>query len=222
MIQATLPRRAAPRLDLNQIDLNRMAREAMQPWADAFETWRTGVADLVRPAPARHGCECPCCKSDPCACRCCIADCDLLVEARVGERRIIPVTIENHWRRERPIELELSTWTKITDDIAVRGELLSDAAFTLAPCGVAHVVIGVTVGRGDGAAPVDPKGNPIRGGGPNEPEGGQRVLPDLDHCGVAYADLRIKGCDLRAIRIAVAVLPRDCDAYVVDCACGCC
>ena len=54
----------------------------------------------------------------------------------------------------------------------------SDAAFTLAPCGVAHVVIGVTVGRGDGAAPVDPKGKPTRGGGPNEPEGGdQRVLP---------------------------------------------
>ena len=50
----------------------------------------------------------------------------------------------------------------------------------------------------------------------------QRVLPDVTTCAVSYADLQIKGCDLRSVRIAVAVLPRDCDAYKVDCACGCC
>jgi len=215
MIQATLPRRAAA----PQLDLNQMARDVLQPWASAYESWRTGVADLVRPAPSKAGCSCPSCRSDPCACRCCVADCDLLIEARVGERRIIPVTIENHWRRERPIELELSSWTRITDDVVVRGELLTEAAFTLAPCGEAHSVIGVTVGLGDRTAPSDtkPNANPVRDG-----QDAQRLLPDLDHCGVAYADLRIKGCDLRSIRIAVAVLPRDCDAYVVDCACGCC
>jgi len=217
MIQATLSRRvAAPQLDLNQ-----MARDVLQPWANAYESWRSGVADMVRPAASKHGCGCPSCRSDPCACRCCIADCDLLIEARVGERRIIPVTIENHWRRERPIELELSSWTKITDDVVVRGELLTEAAFTLAPCGEAHAVIGVTVGVGERTTPSDSKSNAnaIR-----DAQGGdlQRLLPDIDHCAVAYADLRIKGCDLRSIRIAVAVLPRDCDAYVVDCACGCC
>jgi len=209
MIQATLPRRAAP-----QLDLNRLARDALQPWASAYESWRSGVADLVRPSPAPRGCGCEACRRDSCVCRCCIADCDLLVEARVGERRIIPVTIENHWRRERPIELELSSWTKIGDAAAVRGELLTEPVFTLAPCGEAHAVIGVTVGVGepsDAQPGREPKEGPA-----------QRRLPDLDHCGVAYADLRIKGCDLRSIRIAVAVLPRDCDAYVVDCACGCC
>jgi hypothetical protein len=131
------------------------------------------------------------------------------------------VTIENHWRRERPIELELSSWTKIADDVVVRGELLTEAAFTLAPCGQAHSVIGVTVGRGDSTASAGAKANPnaVR----DTQDGNvQRLLPDVDRCGVAYADLRIKGCDLRSIRIAVAVLPRDCDAYVVDCACGCC
>jgi hypothetical protein len=217
MIQATLPRRvAAPQLDLNQF-----ARDVMKPWSNAYESWRSGVADLVRPAPAKHGCGCPSCQSDPCACRCCIADCDLLIEARVGERRIIPITIENHWRRERPIELELSSWTKITDDVVVRGELLTETTFTLAPCGEAHPVIGVTVGIGDRATPPDtkPNANPVREA---QAADAQRLLPDVDHCGVAYADLRIKGCDLRSIRIAVAVLPRDCDAYVVDCACGCC
>jgi hypothetical protein len=216
MIQATLPRRASSQLDLNQL-----ARDVMQPWANAYESWRTGVADLVRPARATHGCGCPSCRSDPCACRCCIADCDLLIEARVGERRIIPVTIENHWRRERPIELELSSWTRITDDVVVRGEILTETAFTLAPCGEAHSVIGVTVGAGDRAAP--PAGKPNANALRDSQVGDlQRLLPDIDHCGVAYADLRIKGCDLRSIRIAVAVLPRDCDAYIVDCACGCC
>jgi hypothetical protein len=216
MIQATLPRRASSPLDLNQL-----ARDVMQPWANAYESWRTGVADLVRPARATHGCGCPSCRSDPCACRCCIADCDLLIEARVGERRIIPVTIENHWRRERPIELELSSWTRITDDVVVRGEILTETAFTLAPCGEAHSVIGVTVGAGDRAPP--PAGKPNANALRDSQVGDlQRLLPDIDHCGVAYADLRIKGCDLRSIRIAVAVLPRDCDAYLVDCACGCC
>ena len=51
---------------------------------------------------------------------------------------------------------------------------------------------------------------------------GRREIPDVDGCAVSYADLRIKGCDMRSIRIAVAVLPRECDAYIVDCHCGCC
>ena len=41
MIQATLPRRARRA----RLDLNELARQALQPWADAFETWRAGVAD---------------------------------------------------------------------------------------------------------------------------------------------------------------------------------
>jgi hypothetical protein len=218
MIHATLPGRAA---NPPQIDLNKLARDALQPWATAYESWRSGVAEWVRPVPPTQGCDCPSCRADPCACRCCVSDCDLLVEARVGERRIIPVRIENHWRRERPIELELSSWTKITDDVEVRGQVLTETTFTLPPCGVVHSVIGVNVGPGDrGVASDTRKGaSTLEGGQGNED---QRLLPDLDNCGVSYADLRIKGCDLRSIRIAVAVLPRDCDAYVVDCACGCC
>ena len=47
-------------------------------------------------------------------------------------------------------------------------------------------------------------------------------LADVDDCTVFYADLRVKGCDVRAIRIALVLLPYDCDAYVVDCRCSCC
>jgi hypothetical protein len=206
MIQATLPRRAAP-----QVDLNQLAQQVMQPWAQAYDTWRSGVADLLRPAPtpaskARWGC--PACKEDPCACQCCVSDADLVVEARLGEQRIIPITIENHWRRERDIELELSSWTKIGENVPISADILSETAFKLAPCGEAHVVIAVRVGATANGS--------IDGQRENE------RLPDVDRCLVSYADLRIKGCDLRSIRIAVAVLPRHCDAYTADCDCGCC
>lgn len=214
MIQATLPRRAAP-----QIDLNQLAQQVMQPWASAYDNWRAGVAELVRPAqtPAsKAGCGCPTCNPDPCGCKCWVTDADLVIEARLGERRIVPVIIENHWRRERDIELELSSWTKIGENIAITANILSETTFKLAPCGEAHVVIGVNVGAGQ-----------TEGGGNSPPAGRGRDaaegrLPDVDRCLVSYADLRIKGCDLRSIRIAVAVLPRDCDAYTVDCDCGCC
>jgi hypothetical protein len=204
MIQATLPRQAAPQLDLNQL-----AQQVMQPWANAYDNWRSGVADLVRPAPAsRARCDCPACNPDPCGCKCCVADADLVIEARLGEQRIIPVTIENHWRRERDIELELSSWTKIGDNLPIEARILSETAFKLAPCGEAHVVIAVGVG----ATAFSTDGQ----------RGPENKLPDVDRCLVSYADLRIKGCDLRSIRIAVAVLPRDCDAYTADCDCGCC
>lgn len=212
MIQATLPRRAAP-----QVDLNQLAQQVMQPWASAYDNWRAGVADLVRPAPSSKArCGCPACSPDPCGCQCCVSDADLVIEARLGERRIIPVIIENHWRRERDIELELSTWTKIGENIAITASILSETTFKLAPCGEAHVVIGVNVGAGQAGG----GSNSVASGGKRDAVEGR--LPDVDRCLVSYADLRIKGCDLRSIRIAVAVLPRDCDAYTVDCDCGCC
>ena len=213
MIQATLPRRAAQPIDLNQL-----AGQVLQPWADAYDTWRSGldswrsgVADLVRPS-ATSQCGCPVCAQDPCACRCCVTDADLVIEARVGERRVVPVIVENKWRRSRDVEVELSSWTNISDTVQVSGELLGAAAFQLAPCASQQVVLVVTI-AGQGGANT-PGG---RGKAPSDTQ-----LPDVDRCLVSYADLRIKGCDLRSVRVAVAILPRDCDAFTVDCGCACC
>jgi hypothetical protein len=49
-----------------------------------------------------------------------------------------------------------------------------------------------------------------------------RRVPDVEHCEVFYADLRIEGCDQRPVRLALVLLPRDCEAHPVDCGCGCC
>jgi hypothetical protein len=54
-----------------------------------------------------------------------------------------------------------------------------------------------------------------------EDDDGRRI-PDVDDCLVAVADLRIQGCETRPLRIAVAILPRDCSRYEVHCGDRCC
>jgi hypothetical protein len=234
MIQTTLPR-ATPQ----PLDLNALAQQALQPWADAFDSWRTGmdswnagVANVMRSAKTgpQASCGCPVCARDPCACRCCVSDADLVIEARVGERRIVPVIIENKWRRERDIAVELSSWTKVSDTVEIKAEILGESAFKLAPCGQAQIVLVISV-----AVPVAPNPAPTPNPNPNSkatakatnpdqptPAPVGRVIPDVDRCLVSYADLRIQGCDLRSVRVAVAVMPRDCEAFTVDCGCSCC
>lgn len=192
MKAATIVRSPAP-------DLGQIVKEALRPWSKAYDSWR---AELTRGMP-HSDCD-DRCGHDDCSCRCCVADSDLLVEARVGETRIVPIRIENHWRRERAIELELSSWTHV-DGATVTGQLTTPTSFTLAPCGEAQAILSIQ----------------IAGGTPNA-AGTVDRLGDVKDCQVAYADLRVKGCDIRPIRIAVALLPRSCDAYVVDCRCGCC
>lgn len=224
MIQATLPRQAA-----QPLDLNKLAGQVLQPWADAYDTWRSGldswrsgVDQLVKPAAKPH-CGCPVCAPDPCACRCCVTDADLVIEARVGERRVVPVIVENPWRRERDVEVELSGWTSVSDTVEVKGEIFGQAAFKLAPCGREEVVLLLTVAGQAATTPGKtlPPDKPAPKGRQNLPIQ-ERQLPDVDRCLVAYADLRIKGCDLRSVRVAVAILPRDCEAFTVDCGCACC
>lgn len=187
------------------IDFMAVARDAMKPWTSAYESWRSGVADMLDQRSAAKGDCCARCGPDPCECKCCVADSDLVVEARVGERRVIPITIENQWRREREIELELSSWTTLNDGVSIQGHIMTPTVFTLKPCGEERVILVVEV-SGEGS----------------KTDGNQTKIGDVRHCAASYADLRIKGCDLRPVRIAVAVLPRDCDDYVIDCQSACC
>jgi len=168
------------------------------------------------------GCGCRDCKRDDCHCRCCVVNAELVVNTRLGERRIVPLTLENNRRREREVKLELSDFSsKGGSDSGVTGELLSPAEFTLAACEEREILIGINVGGGDqqsGDKDTTKKEQAARTQG----SGSYDRLPDVDECRVAYGDLRVVGCDIRPIRIAVATLPRDCHDYRIDCACGCC
>jgi hypothetical protein len=178
--------------------MGQMLREAIRPWSKAYDSWRSELGRTLGEPPSEC---CDRCGPDDCSCRCCVADSDLLVETRVGERRVVPITIENHLRREREIELELSSWTSV-DGATIGGQLTTPTSFKLEPCGEERAILVIQITSGTN----------------NE---GDRFV-DVKGCQVAYADLRVKGCDIRPIRIAVAILPRSCDDYVVDCSCGCC
>jgi hypothetical protein len=131
---------------------------------------------------------------------------DLAVYARVGEERVIPIVVENERRRERAIRLELSDWTtRGGRPSGVTTVLLEPTEFTLEPCGERKVMLTVRVSVAGAAADDE-----------------RRMPADVDDCMVSIADLRLEGCDHRPLRIAIAVLPRDCDPYTVSCGCGCC
>lgn len=193
-----------------------LARDVVRPWADAFDSWRGGVEEMMARsgtmARSRDGCGCRCpeddCQRDECQCSCCVADSDLVVEARVGEQRVVPIVIENKWRRRREIEVQLSDWHCGDCDLQIDGKIVDPLKFTIEPCGEHKLMLIISIGGR---------------GGSNDPTGKTgRVPKDVETCVVCYADLRIKGCDIRPIRIAVAVLPCDCGAYRVDCCQACC
>jgi hypothetical protein len=186
----------------------------------------------------RHGGRCTCgreldcdcrecrddyCEDDSCACECCIYDVDVVVRARLGEQRILPLVVENQRRREREVTFQLSEWTTRGGRAAPVTGLVTPEGGTIAPCGELAVLVAVrttgTRSPEDGAE--ERNIHDMLATGIHERRLEERV-PDVDECLVAYADLRITGCERRPLRIAVAVLPRDCEAVAVSCGCGCC
>ncbi|MBV7257794.1 hypothetical protein KCG44_13490 [Pacificimonas sp. WHA3] len=193
-----------------------LARDVMRPWTDAFDSWRGGVEDMIarrtgttRRTRNANGCACEDdCQTDDCGCTCCVADSDLVIEARVGEQRVIPIIIENKWRRKRDIEVQLSDWACGDSKLKIEGRIADPLKFTIEPCGEHKLMLVVSIA---GIASL------------NDSTGTTARLPeDVESCVVCYADLRMKGCDVRPIRIAVAVLPCECGAYRVDCCQACC
>jgi hypothetical protein len=167
---------------------------------------------------SRNDCDYRHCGHDDCHCSCCIVDADLVVYTRVGEQRVVPLDIENSTRREREIRLELSGWATQggrKSDLEVQSTL-TPPQFTLAGCESRSVVLALRMGLGGESKEVEGREND------EAFLTAVRQLPDLDDCVVLYADLRVEGCDIRPVRIAVAVLPRDCGAYEIDCRCSCC
>jgi len=150
-----------------------------------------------------RGCECGCGAEDSCHCTCCIVDADVAVYSFAGERRIFTILIGNKRRRDMVGKLTLSNFMTHSGVAApIKATLLSPAEFTLAPCASQNVVIVVDTALGAAA--------------------GVETIPDVEQCTVYYANLQIDGCGNRPLRIAVAILPRDCGAYEVDCNNCCC
>lgn len=158
------------------------------------------------------GCDCEDCAPSSCDCLCCIGDVDLVVYTRVGERRVVPIEIHNPRRREREIDIELSSFTTRGGKPAgVVATLIGDGKVTLAPCATHELILVVNIATTE----VNDGDDVMRRAT------GERVI-DVDDCLVAIADLRVVGCDMRAQRIALAILPRRCAAHEVECRSSCC
>lgn len=186
--------------------------------ATAASGRRRGEAEREGRHKRKHDecCDCPECERDECYCRCCIGDADLVIYARLFELRLIPLTLVNERRREKKIHLELSEFkTRGGETLGVRGVLLPPVDFTLPPCGEEKIVIAIETFPG-GEQPG------AQGVARFQTAAEAREFPDVDECKVLYADLRVEGCDIRPIRIALALLPRDCDDYEIECGCSCC
>jgi hypothetical protein len=182
-----------------------------------------------------------------CHCECCVNDADVLVHARCGELRRIPLTFENETRRDKPVTLELSKFLSHGGKDLNWAAALTETEFTLRPCDEHTVSLRVGIRCGtDDVTPTDPK-NPNQPttnipGTTANPATGEKAqaaplnrdissldlsaidqrLGNVDKCVVGYATIRAAGAATRPIVVAVAVLPEDCDTFRHPCGCGCC
>lgn len=176
-----------------------------------------------------------CDDDDDCRCECCIGDADIVVYSRCGEVRVIPIALDNDTRKVREdVALDVSDVRSAGGRILPWDvSLLPEGRLNLEPCSTTHLQLVVRVHCEDANIPVvlkPPEGSPGRGA-KSQPASApaEKVLPyrpagkDVDSCEVGYVTIRVGGCLIRPVVVAIAVLPRDCGAYRAGCACaGCC
>ena len=188
------------------------------------------------------GCHDSCCRE---ACDCCVPEADVLVRARAGEVRVVPFRLHNTWRREREVSLEVGPWHICSGDgdLEIRA-ILEEDKIVLKPCEdrVVRLLISTRGANDDGssstrdkdpndpAVPVEPVDEAGKTAKPTRTTGRKPVdvvvdtrrrTTDVGSCVSAYADVRFEGC-ARPQRVAVVVLPAECDPVDVGCDCGCC
>jgi hypothetical protein len=188
------------RLNMNMMDrVSQMVLDTFEPASEKSRSPKRWLREDECGGP---------CYDDPCHCRCCICDSDLVVYTRLGERRIVPLRIENHRRRTREITLDLSDWTtRGGKKTAIQSEILPEKQFIIEPCAENEIFLVIDADQ------VEPDENFRKK---------ERKFPDVEDCLVLYGDLKVEGCGIRPVRIALALLPRDCYSYVIHCNCSCC
>lgn len=163
-----------------------------------------------------------------CRCECCIVDADIVVYARCGELRVIPIEVTNDTRRAREdVEVEVSDVRSAGGRVLPWSCALRPAGtLHLEPCSTTKLELGVHIVCDERK----PQPQPAKQARTEEPAGDvvtqlmdlRRDLPDVDRCEVGYVTVRLGGCLVRPIVVAIAVQPLECDAYRTGCSCSCC
>jgi len=183
----------------------------------------------------RHDHDCGCGHHHDCRCECCIVDADYVVYARCGELRRVPIVIENDTRKVREdVTLEVS-------DVRSSGgrtlpwqvAVLPEGPIDLPACSSTTIdlVTRIVCERSDPQDGKDPNDNPKAATAKKASARAkqtataifeERELGSVDDCTVGYVTIRVGGCVVRPIVVAIAVLPSECGAYHAGCSCSCC
>jgi hypothetical protein len=170
-----------------------------------------------------------CCQD---VCDCCVPEADVVVMARAGEVRVVPFRLHNPWRRERQVTLEVGPWHVCDGDgLDVRARL-EETELTLGPCEdrIVRLLVSPRAKADDPKGQDGPPPKPSRAAAKEAKDAAQEQwtaarLPhdggDVESCASAYADVRFEGC-AKPQRVAVVVLPAECEPVDVGCDCGCC
>src|SRR5262249_27886979 len=105
-----------------------------------------------------------------------------------------------------------------------------ESPLTLPPCSTTEIDLLVDIRCGEGDDKDDEGQDDTKASGARKATRAQaaevasrtEVVTDVDDCEVGYVTIRVEGCLVRPIVVAIAVLPRSCDAYHAGCSCSCC
>jgi hypothetical protein len=179
------------------------------------------------------------CDSHDCHCECCISDdADVVVYARCGEVRVVPIEVENDTRREREDVSFAVSEVRTAGGRQLPWQVKLDPAEpqTLEACSRTVIDLLVAVeceGRDPDTGDDKPNDQPAPSSrtakkaaaskeatAPTRTDDRRRA--DVDECEVGYVTVRAEGCFIRPIVVAIAVVPKRCDAYHTGCSCSCC
>lgn len=186
-----------------------------------------------------HRKERDCADDDDCRCECCIVDADIVVYARCGEVRVVPIEIDNDTRKDREdVELEVSGFRSGGGrELPWKAAITPPGPLTIKGCSTARLELLVAVVCPSAPSSDDPAAGPKAAKEPARPSSVAAGAPAdqlvrlatnvrhtgaVDSCTVGYLTVRVGGCLVRPIVVAVAVLPDDCGAYSAPCSCGDC
>lgn len=181
-----------------------------------------------------HGRDCGCGDGHhDCGCECCVSeDADIVVYARCGEVRVIPIEIENEIRKVREnVSLEVSDVRSAGGrNLGWQVRVDKEGPLTLEPCSTTtlELMVQVACDEDQGREPVDPQPAPAAKGGKaaaaatTERQPSDRRRHDVDRCEVGYVTVRLGGCLIRPIVVAIAAVPAECGSYSAGCSCSCC
>lgn len=168
------------------------------------------------------------CRGHDCRCDCCIVDADIILYAHCGEVRVVPIEVANDTRKVREnVDVQVSEVRSAGGTVlAWHTVMRPEGPLTLEPCSRTRLELMVYVACGSDQGKASPDQPATAEDAPSDvlsALAAQREPgSDVDRCEVGYVTIRLGGCLVRPIVVAIAALPLACDSYRTGCSCSCC